>query len=194
MILIFDIDDVLRDLTKKIRQYAKIFFRGKVENYVDHNLNQQEIELFNFINKDRKLFASLFEYSYCNTPLCQFIKDISKENEVYCLSCNSNVEAIKHTKKFIKEHTDIKEENIIFVRKSYDKINWVKNNIKNLNDIVFVDDRLDTCKDFQFNNVIAFWLTEFRSLEAQKMWIDKCGEYDLKGGNKELMMFLNELV
>lgn len=188
--IIFDIDDVLRDLSKKIRQYASLYFKGDLSCYVDNNYNKEEIELFDFINKDSELFSSLFEYSYENILLCSLTYILSLHAELYCLSTNSNDEAIKHTVEFICDNTAIKKENIFFVPKSSEKIKWVKDNIDDLREVIFIDDRLDTCKEFKKNGISTFWFTKYRSEKSLSIWEDMFGDFPDKGGNYELEKFL----
>ena len=68
----------------------------------------------------------------------------------------------------------------------------VINNIEDLDEVFFVDDRLDTILKFEDAGIKCMWFTEYKTKESQEKWIRHNREPKLKGGNKELIEYLKK--
>jgi hypothetical protein len=80
------------------------------------------------------------------------------------LSANQNSKAMEITTNFIIDNFNIDRKNIIFVERWYDKIKFMEKNYQNFGnkeDILFIDDRIQTIKQFEEKGFNAYWYTKY---------------------------------
>jgi len=160
--LIFDIDDVIRNLKDNIIPSLNLYYNGR--NWGDYNYHNPKIRDFFMWYRKQSFYHQLYENCEYNLELGEYVdKLIDRGVKVRFLSSNDNTKAIEITLKFLEANLKgFSKVDVHFVDKASYKIDFVLNHGDiDPERVIFVDDRGDTCLDFQKNNIKTFWYTKY---------------------------------
>lgn len=172
LIIISDIDDVVRDLGKNIKYSLNLYYHG--ENWGDyHYKNHKVIEFFRWYIK-QPFSSELFDNCDYNIEYIEYLNSLDNI-ELHFLSSNSNKKARITTINDLKLlfGSEI-EKNIHFVDSWNEKYPFVVKN-KNifgsdLNKMIFIDDRPDSCLMFHENGIRSYWYQKYMSTKSINKW------------------------
>lgn len=179
--IIFDVDDVIRNLRTQIEESMNIYFHSS--NWGEYHYNNANIREFMDWYSKQPFYGNLYKYASINEPMKSFIKykiATNDKNKIWFLSANKHKTAISITKDFLKRNFGdmINHKQILFVDSWKDKLNIANEKIYNKYDkkILFVDDRLDTIKIFaEDGRYLTFWYIEYLTESSFKYWIKETG-------------------
>ena len=194
--IISDIDDVVRNLRDSILSHMKTFYRSEDIGEYDYK-NDKIIKFFDWY-ETKPFFHELFMSANLNTDLIDYYKRLIIENsDMILLSSNQNKTTILKTKKQFNNERTIKL-NAHFVDYSDLKIKFVLDNIDKFDykkeNIVFIDDRLDTCISFMNENIKTFWYTKYIDTKIiKKELIIHNHPIINSGGTEELKTYITNI-
>lgn len=199
--IISDIDDVVRDFRVNVVDSMNLFYQG--EDWGEYYYKNEKIRMFFDWYRKKPYFHNIYKHSVKNTEIVNFYKKLTRNLNInfIFLSSNSDTEGQKLTTEFIcktfgKKYSD----KVYYVNRWYDKITDVIKNPKkydeNFNNILFIDDRPDSCIQFYDENIKTFWYTKYLSESCYKSWVESNNKYlNLEQGNvAELKKYVFEII
>lgn len=196
--IISDIDDVIRDFRRNIVDSMNLYFRG--EDWGEYYYKNDKIREFFEWYRNKPYFYKIYEHSYENEDLVVLYTRLLFNNnaEIFFLSSNPDDVGRHLTTKFILKTlpTLRMTNNIFYVNRWYEKIDFIMQNKNKLlvdeEKTLFIDDRPDSCLQFEENGIKSFWYTKYMSDKAIQLWIDENNGYAKlsRGNTKELIKFI----
>lgn len=196
--IISDIDDVVRDFRRNIIDCMNLYFRG--EDWGEYYYKNDKIRDFFDWYRNKPYFYKIYEHSYENEDLVVLYTRLLFNNnaEIFFLSSNpDDVGRLLTTKFIFKIFPTLRMlDNVFYVNRWYEKADFImQNKIKLLIDeetTLFIDDRPDSCIQFEEKGIKSFWYTKYMSDKAIQLWIDENNEYAKlsRGNTKELIKFI----
>lgn len=188
--LILDIDDVIRNIKDKIISSLNIYYQ--TTEWGEYTYHNPKIRDFFTWYRSQDFYHHIFKNCEFNIEMGLMIDSLIRHGyKVSLLSSNDNEKGRSITEAFLKKHL-LYYDSITthFVDKACEKISFILNSNYDKDNIIFVDDRGDTCLDFHRENIKVFWYTKYTKISD---WLNMFpGLSDIpRGDTIDLIDFIN---